>query len=161
MYWYNGFCKSIVSSVNPFELFPFISSKDSILFSSITIDYSSFTLSSPPVRRQWGRRDRPQQSIVGQDDSSLWAAFFPVDEHRVYALTSTPPRMLHPTSHSTQQTPFMVDLHEQVTVHKIIILLSVVCSGFIIFFFLVTVQKRGICLFAPLQVLLKSKAASA
>ncbi|KAM5170795.1 RING finger protein 44 isoform 1-T1 [Mantella aurantiaca] len=69
---------------------------------------------SPPVRRQWGRRDRPQQSIVGQDDSSLWAAFFPVDEHRVYALTSTPPRMLHPASHSTQQTPFMVDLHEQV-----------------------------------------------
>ncbi|KAM4678609.1 RING finger protein 44 isoform 2-T4 [Discoglossus pictus] len=68
---------------------------------------------SPPVRRQWGRRDRPQQSVLGQDDGSLRPAFFPVDEHRVFALTSSPPRMLHPATHSTQQTPFMVDLHEQ------------------------------------------------
>eukprot|EP00079_Xenopus_tropicalis_P033934 XP_017947705.1 PREDICTED: RING finger protein 44 isoform X4 [Xenopus tropicalis] len=68
----------------------------------------------PPVRRQWGRRDRPQQSVLSQDDSNLRPAFFPVDEHRVLALTGAPPRMLHPASHSTQQTPFMVDLHEQV-----------------------------------------------
>lgn len=107
-------CKNIGSNVTPFKslfLFPL-----KCHFYSITIYCFCFIPSSPPVRRQWGRRDRPQQSIVGQDDSSLWAAFFPVDEHRVYALTSTPPRMLHPTSHSTQQTPFMVDLHEQVTV---------------------------------------------
>ncbi|KAG9490621.1 hypothetical protein GDO78_006115 [Eleutherodactylus coqui] len=69
---------------------------------------------SPPTRRQWGRRDRPQQGILIQDDNSFRATFFPVDEHRVFALTSTPPRMLHPAAHSTQQTPFMVDLHEQV-----------------------------------------------
>ncbi|XP_063783980.1 RING finger protein 44 [Pseudophryne corroboree] len=69
---------------------------------------------SPPARRQWGRRERPQQTLLSQDDSSFRAAFFPVDEHRVFALTSTPPRMLHPAAHSTQQTSFMVDLHEQV-----------------------------------------------
>ncbi|XP_053573019.1 RING finger protein 44 isoform X2 [Bombina bombina] len=68
---------------------------------------------SPPVRRQWGRRDRPQQSALIQDEGSLRPGFFPVDEHRVFALTSAPPRMLHPAPHSNQQTPFMVDLHEQ------------------------------------------------
>lgn len=79
-----------------------------------TIHFLFVLIYSPPTRRQWARRDRPQQGILIQDDNSFRATFFPVDEHRVFALTSTPPRMLHPAAHSTQQTPFMVDLHEQV-----------------------------------------------
>lgn len=74
---------------------------------------------SPPARRQWGRRDRPLATLLGQDEPQLHPAFpqqlhIPVDEPRAYALPSTPPRMLHPAAHSPHQNPFMVDLHDQV-----------------------------------------------
>lgn len=74
---------------------------------------------SPPARRQWGRRDRPLATLLGQDETQLHPAFpqqphIPVDEPRAYALPSTPPRMLHPAAHPPHQNPFMVDLHDQV-----------------------------------------------
>ncbi|KAI6076884.1 RING finger protein 44 isoform X1 [Aix galericulata] len=74
---------------------------------------------SPPARRQWGRRDRPLATLLGQDETQLPPAFpqqphIPVDEPRAYALPSTPPRMLHPAAHPPHQNPFMVDLHDQV-----------------------------------------------
>lgn len=74
---------------------------------------------SPPARRQWGRRDRPLATLLGQDEPQLHPAFpqqppVPVDEPRAYALPSTPPRMLHPAAHPPHQNPFMVDLHDQV-----------------------------------------------
>ncbi|XP_071671001.1 RING finger protein 44, partial [Patagioenas fasciata] len=74
---------------------------------------------SPPARRQWGRHDRPLATPLGQDEPQLHPAFpqqphIPVDEPRVYALPSTPPRMLHPAAHPPHQNPFMVDLHDQV-----------------------------------------------
>ncbi|XP_009891879.1 PREDICTED: E3 ubiquitin-protein ligase RNF38-like [Charadrius vociferus] len=74
---------------------------------------------SPPARRQWGRRDRPLATLLGQDEPQLHPAFpqqphIPVDEPRAYALPSTPPRMLHPAAHPPHQNPFMVDLHDQV-----------------------------------------------
>ncbi|XP_069507566.1 RING finger protein 44 isoform X3 [Ambystoma mexicanum] len=73
---------------------------------------------SPPVRRQWGRRDRPLQGLFAQDESFLRPAFaqhfISVDEHQAFALTSTLPGMLHSATHPPQQSPFMVDLHEQV-----------------------------------------------
>uniref|UniRef100_UPI003AADF7A0 RING finger protein 44-like n=1 Tax=Centroberyx gerrardi TaxID=166262 RepID=UPI003AADF7A0 len=76
---------------------------------------------SPPVRRQWGRRDRPvlHTSLV-QDENFHHLLFFqhqqqvPLDESRQYSHTSTPPRMLHPAAaHLPQQSPIMVDLHDQ------------------------------------------------
>ncbi|XP_010000408.1 PREDICTED: RING finger protein 44 [Chaetura pelagica] len=74
---------------------------------------------SPPARRQWGRRDRPLATLLGQDEPQQHPAFpqqphGPVDEPRAYALPSTPPRMLHPAAHPPHQNPFMVDLHDQV-----------------------------------------------
>uniref|UniRef100_A0A8C0J0G3 Ring finger protein 44 n=2 Tax=Chelonoidis abingdonii TaxID=106734 RepID=A0A8C0J0G3_CHEAB len=75
---------------------------------------------SPPFRRLWGRRDRPVQTLLAQDENYLHPAFplqqqhLPVDEPRAYALANTPPRMLHPAAHPPHQSPFMVDLHEQV-----------------------------------------------
>ncbi|XP_009952145.1 PREDICTED: RING finger protein 44-like, partial [Leptosomus discolor] len=74
---------------------------------------------SPPARRQWGRRDRPLATLLGQDEPQVHPAFpqqphVPVDEPRAYALPSTPPRMLHPAAHPPHQNPFMVDLHDQV-----------------------------------------------
>ncbi|NXK34468.1 RNF44 protein, partial [Piprites chloris] len=74
---------------------------------------------SPPARRQWGRRDRPLATLLGQDEPQLHPAFpqqphIPVDEPRAYALPSTLPRMLHPAAHPPHQNPFMVDLHDQV-----------------------------------------------
>ncbi|CAM2117992.1 unnamed protein product [Caretta caretta] len=74
---------------------------------------------SPASRRLWGRRDRPLQTLLAQDENYLHPAFppqqrLPVDEPRAYALASTPPRMLHPAAHPPHQSPFMVDLHEQV-----------------------------------------------
>ncbi|XP_069100668.1 RING finger protein 44 isoform X1 [Pleurodeles waltl] len=73
---------------------------------------------SPPARRQWGRRDRPLQGLFAQDESFLHPVFtqrlLSVDEHRAFAPTSTLPRMLHSATHPPQQSPFMVDLHEQV-----------------------------------------------
>ncbi|XP_076018845.1 RING finger protein 44 isoform X1 [Genypterus blacodes] len=77
---------------------------------------------SPPVRRQWGRRDRPvlHTSLV-QDENFHHLLFsqhhqqVPLDESRQYSHTSTPPRMLHPAAaaHLPQQNPIMVDLHDQ------------------------------------------------
>uniref|UniRef100_A0A8C8RYH1 Ring finger protein 44 n=1 Tax=Pelusios castaneus TaxID=367368 RepID=A0A8C8RYH1_9SAUR len=75
---------------------------------------------SPPSRRPWGRRDRLLQTLPAQDENYLHPAFPPqpqpppVDEPRAYTLASTPPRMLHPAAHPPHQSPFMVDLHEQV-----------------------------------------------
>ncbi|EMP30954.1 RING finger protein 44 [Chelonia mydas] len=57
--------------------------------------------------------------LHNEDENYLHPAFppqqhLPVDEPRAYALASTPPRMLHPAAHPPHQSPFMVDLHEQV-----------------------------------------------
>ncbi|KAI3351908.1 hypothetical protein L3Q82_020739, partial [Scortum barcoo] len=75
---------------------------------------------SPPVRRQWGRRDRPVlHSSLVQDENFHHLLFsqhhqqVPLDESRQYSHTSTPPRMLHPAAHLPQQSPIMVDLHDQ------------------------------------------------
>ncbi|KAH0629908.1 hypothetical protein JD844_012384, partial [Phrynosoma platyrhinos] len=77
----------------------------------------------PPYRHHWGRRERPLQTLLAQDENYLHPAFFqqqqlqqqvPVDEHPTYVLANTPPRMLHPAAHPPHQHPFMVDLHEQV-----------------------------------------------
>ncbi|XP_014342349.1 RING finger protein 44 isoform X1 [Latimeria chalumnae] len=73
---------------------------------------------SPPVRRQWGRRDRPLHSLFNQDENyhppPLSQQHLTIDEHRAYSHTSVPPRMLHPAAHPPQQNPVMVDLHEPV-----------------------------------------------
>ncbi|KAG5852978.1 hypothetical protein ANANG_G00068250 [Anguilla anguilla] len=74
---------------------------------------------SPPGRRQWGRRDRPILHSSLPQDESFQHPLFPqhqqhlsLDESRAYSHTSVPPRMLHPAAHP-QQSPIMVDLHEQ------------------------------------------------
>lgn len=80
----------------------------------------SVNIHSPPVRRQWGR-DRPvlHTSLV-QDENFHHLLFsqhhqqVSLDESRHYSRTSTPPRMLHPAAHLPQQSPIMVDLHDQV-----------------------------------------------
>ncbi|XP_056295578.1 RING finger protein 44 isoform X2 [Pseudoliparis swirei] len=72
---------------------------------------------SPPVRRQWGRRDRPAAAALPliQDENFHHLLFaqhhqpVPLDESRQYDRTSTPPRMLH----LPPQSPIMVDLHDQ------------------------------------------------
>ncbi|XP_075756818.1 RING finger protein 44 isoform X2 [Pelodiscus sinensis] len=74
---------------------------------------------SPPSRRAWGRRERGVRALLAQDENHPPPAFppqqqLPVDEPRALALASTPPRMLHPAAHPPHQSPFMVDLHEQV-----------------------------------------------
>ncbi|XP_058023198.1 RING finger protein 44 isoform X1 [Pantherophis guttatus] len=78
---------------------------------------------SPPFRHHWGRRERPLQTLLAQDENYLHPAFFQqqqpqpqvsVDEHPAYVLATTPPRMLHPAAHTSHQHPFMVDLHDQV-----------------------------------------------
>ncbi|KAG8128445.1 hypothetical protein E2320_015278 [Naja naja] len=78
---------------------------------------------SPPFRHHWGRRERPLQTHLAQDENYLHPAFFQqqqpqpqvsVDEHPAYVLATTPPRMLHPAAHTSHQHPFMVDLHDQV-----------------------------------------------
>ncbi|KAF3838113.1 hypothetical protein F7725_009881 [Dissostichus mawsoni] len=75
---------------------------------------------SPPVRRQWGRRDRPILHTSLVHDENFHHLLFsqhhqqvPLDESRQYSHTSTPPRMLHPAAHLPQQSPIMVDLHDQ------------------------------------------------
>ncbi|XP_010898513.1 RING finger protein 44 isoform X2 [Esox lucius] len=79
---------------------------------------------SPPVRRQWGRRDRPVLLHNGlvQDENFHYSLFsqpqqhqVPLDEARQYSHTSAPPRMLHPAAHPSQHQhgPIMVDLHDQ------------------------------------------------
>ena len=75
---------------------------------------------SPPVRRQWGQRDRPVlHGSLHQDENFHHTLFsqhqqqIPLDESRQYSHTSAP-RMLHPATHPPQQNPIMVDLHEQV-----------------------------------------------
>ncbi|MGH0124759.1 UNVERIFIED_CONTAM: hypothetical protein FKN15_013873 [Acipenser sinensis] len=75
---------------------------------------------SPPVRRQWGRRDRPLlHSSLHQDENFHHALFtqhqqqLSLDESRPYSHTSVPPRMLQPAAHPPQQNPIMVELHEQ------------------------------------------------
>ncbi|KAL0974339.1 hypothetical protein UPYG_G00219080 [Umbra pygmaea] len=77
---------------------------------------------SPPVRRQWGRPDRPVILHNGllHDDTFRHPLFsqphqVPLDESRQYSHTSAPPRMLHPAAHPPQHqhAPIMVDLHDQ------------------------------------------------
>uniref|UniRef100_A0A4W5L712 Ring finger protein 44 n=1 Tax=Hucho hucho TaxID=62062 RepID=A0A4W5L712_9TELE len=78
---------------------------------------------SPPVRRQWGSRDRlvVLHNALLQDDNFHHPLFTQqhqqvlLDEARQYSHTSAPPRMLHPAAHPPQhqQTPIMVDLHDQ------------------------------------------------
>ncbi|XP_028669555.1 RING finger protein 44 isoform X1 [Erpetoichthys calabaricus] len=75
---------------------------------------------SPPVRRQWGRRDRPLLHNSLHQDENLHHPLFSqhqqqisLDESRVYSHTSVQPRMLHPATHPPQQNSIMVDLHEQ------------------------------------------------
>ncbi|XP_041702218.1 RING finger protein 44 isoform X2 [Coregonus clupeaformis] len=78
---------------------------------------------SPPVRRQWGSRDRPValQNALLQDENFHRPLFsqqrqqVPLDEARQYSHSSAPPRMLHPAAHPPQhqQTPIMLDLHDQ------------------------------------------------
>ncbi|KFW87542.1 RING finger protein 44, partial [Manacus vitellinus] len=51
---------------------------------------------SPPARRQWGRRDRPLATLLGQDEPQLHPAFpqqphIPVDEPRRYCSPSPTP----------------------------------------------------------------------
>uniref|UniRef100_A0A3Q4HCY4 Ring finger protein 44 n=1 Tax=Neolamprologus brichardi TaxID=32507 RepID=A0A3Q4HCY4_NEOBR len=75
---------------------------------------------SPPIRRQWGRRDRPVLHTSPVQDENFHHLLFsqhhqqvPLDESRQYSHTSTAPRMLHPAAHLPQQSPIMVDLHDQ------------------------------------------------
>ncbi|XP_072368295.1 RING finger protein 44 isoform X3 [Scyliorhinus torazame] len=71
---------------------------------------------SPPARRQWGRRDRPLHNPINQDENyhhPPYSQQLPIDENRSYNHTSLSPRMLHPAAHPPQQSPVMVDLHEQ------------------------------------------------
>nr|XP_033782729.1 RING finger protein 44 isoform X2 [Geotrypetes seraphini]XP_033782730.1 RING finger protein 44 isoform X2 [Geotrypetes seraphini] len=74
---------------------------------------------SPPIRHQWGRRDTPLHNLFASQNESfahlaLIQQHFPVDEPRAFPLGSTQARMLHPPAPPPQQSPFMVDLHEQV-----------------------------------------------
>ncbi|XP_068596659.1 RING finger protein 44 [Brachionichthys hirsutus] len=75
---------------------------------------------SPSVRRQWGRQDRTVLHSSFVQDENFHRLLFsqhhqqaPLDESRQYSHTSTPPRMLHPAAHLPQQSPIMVDLHDQ------------------------------------------------
>ncbi|XP_064876065.1 RING finger protein 44 isoform X2 [Oncorhynchus nerka] len=95
---------------------------------------------SPPVRRQWGSRDRP----VVLHDSSLQDENFHhplfsqqhqqvlLDEARQYSHASAPPRMLHPAAHPPrhQQTPIMVELHDQGSVPISYTVTTVTTHGF-------------------------------
>nr|XP_046152706.1 RING finger protein 44-like isoform X2 [Oncorhynchus gorbuscha] len=95
---------------------------------------------SPPVRRQWGSRDRP----VVLHDSSLQDENFHhplfsqqhqrvlLDEARQYSHASAPPRMLHPAAHPPrhQQTPIMVELHDQGSVPVSYTVTTVTTHGF-------------------------------
>lgn len=75
---------------------------------------------SPPVRHQWGQRDRPAvHTSLHQDENFHHPVFsqhqqIPLDESRQYSHTSAPPRMLHTATQPPQQSSIMVDLHEQV-----------------------------------------------
>ncbi|CAL8330920.1 unnamed protein product [Gadus morhua 'NCC'] len=82
---------------------------------------------SPPLRRQWVGRDRPAlHSSLIQDENFHRLLFsqhqqqqqqqhpqVPLDESRHYNHASAPPRMLHAAAHLPQQSPIMVDLHDQ------------------------------------------------
>ncbi|XP_064811522.1 RING finger protein 44 isoform X2 [Oncorhynchus masou masou] len=95
---------------------------------------------SPPVRRQWGSRDRP----VVLHDSSLQDENFHhplfsqqhqrvlLDEARQYSHASAPARMLHPATHPPrhQQTPIMVELHDQGSVPISYTVTTVTTHGF-------------------------------
>lgn len=78
---------------------------------------------SPPERHHWGRRDRPVLLSSLVHDENFHHLLFSqhhqqvaLDESRQYTHTSTASRMLHPTAaHLPQQSPIMVDLHDQVT----------------------------------------------
>lgn len=84
-------------------------------------------MSSPPVRRQWGQRDRPAvHTSLHQDENFHHPVFsqhqqIPLDESRQYSHTSAPPRMLHTATQPPQQNSIMVDLHEQVLVQMLVI----------------------------------------
>lgn len=81
------------------------------------------SLFSPPERHHWGRRDRPVLLSSLVHDENFHHLLFSqhhqqvaLDESRQYTHTSTASRMLHPTAaHLPQQSPIMVDLHDQVT----------------------------------------------
>ncbi|XP_029627934.1 RING finger protein 44 isoform X3 [Salmo trutta] len=78
---------------------------------------------SPPVRRQWGSRDRlvVLHNALLQDENFHHPLFSQqnqqvlLDEARQYSHTSAPPRMLHPAAHPPQhqQTSIMVELNDQ------------------------------------------------
>lgn len=92
------------------------------------------------MRRQWGSRDRP----VVLHDSSLQDENFHhplfsqqhqqvlLDEARQYSHASAPPRMLHPAAHPPrhQQTPIMVELHDQGSVPISYTVTTVTTHGF-------------------------------
>lgn len=88
---------------------------------------------SPPLRRQWTGRDRPALHGSLIQDENFHRLLFsqhpqhqpqqqppqvPLDESRHYNHSSAPPRMLHPAAHLPQQSPIMVDLHDQVTTRE-------------------------------------------
>uniref|UniRef100_A0A669BJB5 Ring finger protein 44 n=1 Tax=Oreochromis niloticus TaxID=8128 RepID=A0A669BJB5_ORENI len=92
------------------------------MFVAITCCFVFFPIwtYSPPIRRQWGRRDRPVLHTSPVQDENFHHLLFsqhhqqvPLDESRQYSHTSTAPRMLHPAAHLPQQSPIMVDLHDQ------------------------------------------------
>ncbi|KAM9511078.1 RING finger protein 44-like isoform 2-T4 [Salvelinus alpinus] len=93
---------------------------------------------SPPVRQQWGGRDRPVvlHSALRQDfHHPLFSQQHQqvlLDESRQYSHASAPPRMLHPAAHPPQhqQTPIMVELHDQGSVPISYTVTTVTTHGF-------------------------------
>uniref|UniRef100_A0A674C804 Ring finger protein 44 n=1 Tax=Salmo trutta TaxID=8032 RepID=A0A674C804_SALTR len=95
---------------------------------------------SPPVRRQWGSRDRPVilHNALLQDENFHHPLFSQqhqqvlLDEARQYSHTSAPSRMLHPAAHPPQHqhTPIMVELHDQGSVPISYTVTTVTTHGF-------------------------------
>ncbi|XP_055744039.1 RING finger protein 44-like isoform X2 [Salvelinus fontinalis] len=93
---------------------------------------------SPPVRRQWGSRDRPvvlHSALLQDFHHPLFSQQHQqvlLDESRQYSHASAPPRMLHPAAHPPQhqQTPIMVELHDQESVPISYTVTTVTTHGF-------------------------------
>ncbi|XP_038849319.1 RING finger protein 44-like isoform X2 [Salvelinus namaycush] len=93
---------------------------------------------SPPVRRQWGSRDRPvvlHSALLQDFHHPLFSQQHQqvlLDESRQYSHASAPPRMLHPVAHPPQhqQTPVMVELHDQGSVPISYTVTTVTTHGF-------------------------------
>ncbi|XP_055783834.1 RING finger protein 44-like isoform X2 [Salvelinus fontinalis] len=93
---------------------------------------------SPPVRRQWGSRDRPvvlHSALLQDFHHPLFSQQHQqvlLDESRQYSHASAPPRMLHPAAHPPQhqQTPVMVELHDQGSVPISYTVTTVTTHGF-------------------------------